>query len=316
MDYKKAGVDISKADLFVERIGKLVKSTYNASVVAGVGGFSALYDIGDGRYLASGTDGVGTKLKMAQQLGIHHTIGIDLVAMSVNDVLCTGARPLFFLDYLAVGSLNLEREEKILQGIVKGCELAQVALIGGETAEMPGMYQSDEYDLAGFCVGEVSKERLIDGSKIEEGDSLIGLSSSGFHSNGYSLLRKMVQPDEMDLLEELLTPTTIYVPLIKDLLRSYPGYIKGLAHITGGGFDNIKRMNPHFKYEVTSPPPLTETAPVFHKIVPRMKISTEELYKTFNMGVGFVLATDHPQDILKWFQLHDQKAWKIGKIGR
>lgn len=232
--YKDSGVNIEKGELLVAKIRRMVRSTYGERVREGVGGFASLYEMGD-RLLAAGADGVGTKLRVAQILGRHDTIGVDLVAMCVNDILCTGARPLFFMDYLATGRLDLEIAEAVIRGIVFGCEQSGAALIGGETAEMPGMYGNGEYDLAGFAVGEVRSADLVDGSGVSPGDAMIGLASSGLHSNGFSFVRKLVGEGETGLLEEALTPTRIYVKIVLELLARFPGQIRGLAHITGGG---------------------------------------------------------------------------------
>lgn len=314
MSYKDAGVDIEKGDAFVEKIKKMVKETYNASVCSGVGGFAALYDIGGGEYLAAGTDGVGTKLKLAQILNKHDTIGIDLVAMCVNDVICTGARPLFFLDYLATGKLDVEVHTEIIKGIVAGCKESNMALIGGETAEMPGMYQGEDYDLAGFCVGQVSKEKLISGNDITEGDRLIGIASSGFHSNGYSLVRKLIKEDEKKLLEDCLTPTRIYVSLVKEMKEKFN--IKGLAHITGSGFLNIPRMNEKWGYHITHPPKLSDLPPFMAEVCKRSGLPDHDLFETFNMGVGLVVAIAEKDYSLyeKWLQSKQEKFFNLGVV--
>ncbi len=288
ISYKDAGVDVEKGDLFVEKIKGMLGSTYNDRVVSGAGGFAALYDMGD-RYLASGTDGVGTKLILAQKLGIHNTIGIDLVAMCVNDILCTGAKPLFFLDYLASGKLEIETSAQVVEGIVEGCKQSECALIGGETAEMPGMYSDGEYDLAGFSVGEVKKEELIDGSQVKPGDLIYGLSSSGFHSNGYSLVRKLIKDDEVELMKKCLTPTKIYVKEVLELLKNHKDKIHGLAHITGGGFDNIKRINKSFSYPVENLDFLKSMPDFMQEICNRSRLENKDLFQTFNMGIGFVI---------------------------
>ena len=246
--YQESGVDVKKGEVFVNKIKTIVNSTYGDRVFQGVGGFASLYKMGNGKLIAASTDGVGTKLKIAQALNIHDTIGIDLVAMCVNDILCTGATPLFFLDYLATGSLNLSTSEQIISGITSGCLEAKLALIGGETAEMPSMYKPNEYDLAGFAIGEISENELIDGSKIDQNSTIIGIASSGFHSNGYSLLRQIVSPDETDLYQQLLTPTKIYTNLLCNIPSEVKKYITGIAHITGGGFTNIARLNKNYNY--------------------------------------------------------------------
>lgn len=310
--YRDAGVDVERGDAFVERIKTKVASTYTDRVMAGVGGFAALYRMDGGKILAAGTDGVGTKVKIAQHLGIHSTIGIDLVAMCVNDVICTGATPLFFLDYLATGKLDVETGEKIISGIADGCKEANCALIGGETAEMPGMYQNGEYDLAGFCVGEVMERDLIDGRNIADGDTLIALPSSGFHSNGYSLVRKLVDPSETDLLKECLAPTRIYWNAIKDARDC----LHGMAHITGGGFANIPRMNGGFDYVIDTLPDMTHLPPVFGEIARRSGLERRALYQTFNMGIGLVLATRQPDALLSRLTAASERFWRIGHITR
>jgi phosphoribosylformylglycinamidine cyclo-ligase len=313
ISYKDSGVDIEKGDLFVERISKMVRSTYNQQVVSGVGGFCALYALDPDRYLASSTDGVGTKIKLAIELGMHETIGIDLVAMCVNDLICSGARPLFFLDYFASSKLDLEVSEAVLKGIVDGCLQSQIALIGGETAEMPGMYQIGDYDLAGFSVGDVKKSELIDGLNLVEGDSLVAIASTGFHSNGYSLIRKILEMKEADetLKKDCLTPTKIYVKTILSLINSCRKNIKGVANITGSGFLNIPRINENFDYHVSSMGQL----PTFMKKVCNLsQLSEIELHRTFNMGVGMVVATDNPKEIIKKLEELGEKAYLIGNV--
>ncbi|MGZ3809758.1 MAG: phosphoribosylformylglycinamidine cyclo-ligase [Bacteriovorax sp.] len=313
ISYKDSGVDIEKGDLFVERITRMVRSTYNQQVVSGVGGFCALYALDPERFLASSTDGVGTKIKLAIELGIHETIGIDLVAMCVNDLICSGARPLFFLDYFASSSLDLEVSEAVLKGIVDGCLQSQMALIGGETAEMPGMYQKGDYDLAGFSVGEVHKSDLIDGLNLCEGDSLVAIASSGFHSNGYSLVRKIleVKNADLDLKKACLTPTKIYVKTIMSLLRGHKNKIKGIANITGSGFLNIPRINDQFDYHVRD----VASLPGFMKQVCDLSgLDRVELHRTFNMGVGMVIATDDPESVCRELELLGEKAFVIGSV--
>ena len=311
INYKDSGVDIEKGDLFVERISKMVKSTYNQKVVSGVGGFCALYALDEDRFLASSTDGVGTKIKLAIELGIHDTIGIDLVAMCVNDLLCSGARPLFFLDYFASSKLELDVSEAVLKGIVEGCLQSQMALIGGETAEMPGMYQAGDYDLAGFSVGEVNKENLIDGQSLEVGDTLIGIASSGFHSNGFSLVRKIIETCDIDLKHACLTPTKIYVKTLLSLLKNQRKFIKGLANITGSGFLNIPRINERFDYFVTEAPEL----PNFMKEVCDLSgLDKFELHRTFNMGVGMVIATNNPSSVIEELAKSGEHAFELGTV--
>ena len=308
--YKDSGVDIERGDEFVERIKSRVKSTYGDRVVSGIGGFAALYRMDGGKLLAAGTDGVGTKVKIAQLLDKHDTIGIDLVAMCVNDVICTGAKPLFFLDYIATGKLELHVAEEIIKGIVEGCKQSGAALIGGETAEMPGLYQKGEYDLAGFSVGEVEEKSLISGSTLQEGDTLIALPSSGIHSNGYSLVRKLVKETETKLLEECLTPTRIYWPAVKDIFH----LLKGMAHITGGGLENIPRINEGFNYVIDNLPEINEIPAVFGEMVKRSGLSGAELYRTFNMGMGFVLATGEAEKVAAHLNKINQPFRKIGHV--
>lgn len=308
--YKDSGVDIDRGDEFVERIAARVRSTYSDRVVSGIGGFAALYRMDGGKLLAAGTDGVGTKVKIAQMLDRHDTIGIDLVAMCVNDVICTGARPLFFLDYIATGKLELRVAEEIIKGIVEGCKQSGAALIGGETAEMPGIYQTGEYDLAGFSVGEVDEKSLIDGSTLQEGDTLIALPSSGIHSNGYSLVRKLVKDHETKLLEECLTPTRIYWPTVKDI---FP-LLKGLAHITGSAFANIPRINGKFDYRIDRLPDENDIPPVFGEMIRRSGLEGAELYQTFNMGIGMILATGEPDKVTAHLKRLNQNFWTIGHV--
>lgn len=320
ISYKDSGVDIDKADVFVNKISQMVKSTYNQSVQAGIGGFCALYKMDQERFLASSTDGVGTKLKLAIELDKHDTIGIDLVAMCVNDLICSGAKPLFFLDYFASSKLELKTSEKIIEGIVEGCLQAKMVLIGGETAEMPGMYQEGDYDLAGFSVGEVFTHNLVDGTKLKAGDTLVAIQSSGFHSNGYSLVRKIITDiasqklaaTELEQLKkDCLTPTKIYVNSILSLLTKFKDNVKGLANITGSGFLNIPRMNEKFDYEVTQ----TASLPAFMQSVCEMSGLTElELHKTFNMGVGFVIATDKPEQVMQALHELGEKSFVLGQV--
>lgn len=314
MDYKEAGVDVEKGDLFVEKIKRFIKDTYTDQVVSGVGGFAALYEIDEDRYLAAGTDGVGTKVKLAQELGIHHTIGQDLVAMCVNDVICTGARPMFFLDYLASGKLDLEVHTQLVEGIAKACKEVKCALIGGETAEMPGVYATGVYDLAGFCVGEVDKKKWLSPEKVSPGNTLIGIASSGFHSNGYSLVRKLINDSEIELKKEVLTPTRLYVNLVMDLLKSQPENVRGLAHITGGGFHNIPRMNEDLGYEITTLPSDEFRTPGMNEIVRRSGMGKEKSYETFNMGVGLVIACADETKLKAELDKRGESYLVLGKV--
>jgi len=320
MNYKEAGVDIEKGDAFVERIKKKVKSTYNKNVVAGVGGFSCLYESSPDKYLAAGTDGVGTKLKLAIELGIHNTVGIDLVAMCVNDIICTGAKPLFFMDYMATSNLDLEVSEQIIDGIVEGCRQCEMPLIGGETAEMPGMYENGDYDLAGFSVGEVLKSNVIDGSRVNSGDSIVAFASTGFHSNGYSLIRKIIEGDSREIREKLLTPTKIYHSLVSTILKEYRDSIKGIAHITGGGIDNIKRINSGMSVELNHLPNYCSSefkanvCDSIEYIAKKSKLSDKELYSTFNMGMGLVFITSEPEKLMDMAKEMNQVCWEIGRV--
>jgi len=297
LSYRDAGVDIDAGDRLVERIKPFAARTRRDGVLAGIGGFGALFELST-KYkqpiLVSGTDGVGTKLKLAFQLDQHDTVGIDLVAMSVNDVLVQGAEPLFFLDYFACGKLDVDVAARVIQGVARGCEEAGCALMGGETAEMPGMYASGEYDLAGFAVGVVEKGRIIDGRSIRTGDAVIGLASSGLHSNGYSLVRKIASTadlagdfDGRSLGAVLMTPTRIYVKSILALLNVLP--VKGLAHITGGGLvENVPRVLPEGLCAVMLRDRWT-MPPIFSWLQSEGNISDQEMARTFNCGIGMVV---------------------------
>ena len=299
LTYRDAGVDIDAGNEVVERIKPLVKRTFRPEVMGGLGGFGAMFDL-SGRYrepvLVSGTDGVGTKLKLAQQVNRHDTIGIDLVAMCVNDVLVQGAEPLFFLDYFATGKLQVDTTVAVVGGIARGCELAGCALIGGETAEMPDMYPPGEYDLAGFCVAAVEKSKIVDGSGVHAGDVLLGVASSGPHSNGYSLVRRIFdragRPADLEvggvkLIDALMAPTTIYVKPILELMSKHE--IPAMAHITGGGLtENIIRVIPEglgLDLEASA----IVLPPVFDWLQREGAVPREEMWRTFNCGVGFVL---------------------------
>jgi phosphoribosylformylglycinamidine cyclo-ligase len=330
LTYKSAGVDIEAGDEFIRTIKPLVRSTFRPEVLTDIGGFGGLFGLDVKKYkdpvLVSGTDGVGTKLKIAIQMNQHDTIGIDLVAMSVNDVVVTGAEPLFFLDYLATGKLQPQTSVEIVRGIVKGCRVAGCALLGGETAEMPSFYPEGVYDLAGFAVGVVEKNRIIDGSRIKADDVLIGLASSGLHSNGYSLARKIAFEvaghkitDQIPgwsnrLGEELLTPTRIYVKSILQLTREVD--VKGLAHITGGGITgNLPRILPEgcqAKIKMRSWP----VPAIFGWLEKQGGIAVEEMYHVFNMGIGMVAVLDPGQAerALEKLKRLGEPAFLIGKI--
>ncbi|MFL6573374.1 MAG: phosphoribosylformylglycinamidine cyclo-ligase [Burkholderiales bacterium] len=318
LSYRDAGVDIDEGDALVETIKPLARRTLRPEVLAGIGGFGALCEI-PARYrhpvLVSGTDGVGTKLKLAFELARHDTVGIDLVAMSVNDVLVQGAEPLFFLDYFACGKLDRRIATEVVKGIARGCELGGCSLIGGETAEMPGMYPQGEYDLAGFCVGVVEKERIIDGRSIEHGDAILGLASSGPHSNGYSLIRRIVQragPAPFDLLE----PTRIYVKPVLELIESLP--VKGLAHITGGGLvGNVPRVLPSGTKAVIGknawPRP-----PVFQWLQQAGEVAEEEMWRVFNCGIGMVVvvAAANAKAVAQQLSKAGETVYQIGAVER
>ncbi len=324
LTYKDAGVDIDAGNDLVERIKPLVKKTRRSEVLAGLGGFGGMFAIPPGRYrepvLVSGTDGVGTKLMLAQHLNRHDTIGIDLVAMCVNDVLVQGAEPLFFLDYFACGKLDNDVATAVIAGIAEGCLKAGAALIGGETAEMPDMYSEGDYDLAGFTVGAVEREQLIDGSSIATGDAIIGLASSGPHSNGYSLIRKVLdrapqaQIDGAAANERLLAPTRIYVKPVLSLIQSIT--VKGLAHITGGGLtENIPRvLNGDNDAEIDTSS--WQRGAVFDWLAETGNIATAEMRRTFNCGVGMVVivSADDAEAAIRALNDQGETAWQIGQI--
>lgn len=328
LTYRDAGVDIDAGDELVERIKPLARRTLREGVLAGIGGFGAMFEISRNYrepVLVSGTDGVGTKLKLAFELKRHDTIGIDLVAMSVNDILTSGAEPLFFLDYYACGRLDVATAAEVIKGIGEGCEQAGCALIGGETAEMPGMYPADEYDLAGFAVGIVEKSEIIDGALIAEGDVVLGLASSGAHSNGYSLIRKIVQAKNIDLAAELegqslseliLAPTRIYVKPMLKLIKSVN--VKGIAHITGGGLvENIPRIMPgglaaHVERGAWPMPPL------FTWLKQQGNVSDREMFRVFNCGIGMAVIVGAAEAASAEALLAEagETVWRIGSVRR
>lgn len=326
LTYRDAGVDMAAGDQLVENIKPFAKRTMRPEVIGGIGGFGALVEISK-KYknpvLVSGTDGVGTKLKLAFHLNKHDTIGIDLVAMSVNDILVQGAEPLFFLDYFACGKLNVPNATDVIKGIAAGCEQAGCALIGGETAEMPSMYPEGEYDLAGFAVGVVEKENIIDGSKIIPGDVVLGLASSGPHSNGYSLVRKIIERSNPDLSakfedeslgETLLAPTRIYVKPLLKLMQTLP--VKGMAHITGGGLtENIPRIlskNLTARLDKASWP----RPKIFQWLQQEGNVEENEMHRVFNCGIGMtvVVAAEHAEQAIKELKDSGEQVWQIGKI--
>jgi phosphoribosylformylglycinamidine cyclo-ligase len=326
LSYRAAGVDIDAGDALVEAIKPYARRTMRPEVLAGIGGFGALFEISK-KYrepvLVSGTDGVGTKLKLAFRLDRHDTVGIDLVAMSVNDILVQGAEPLFFLDYFACGKLDVARATDVVKGIARGCELAGCALIGGETAEMPGMYPEGEYDLAGFAVGVVEKAAIIDGRSIRAGDAVIGLASSGAHSNGYSLVRTILDRARPDLgadfhgrplADVLIEPTRIYVKPLLALMRALP--VKGLAHITGGGLvENVPRVLPENLAAVLEarawPRP-----PLFDWLQREGNVADAEMHRVFNCGIGMVLivAPEHADAALQQLRESGEASYRIGVI--
>ena len=327
LSYRDAGVDIDAGNALVEHIKPLVESTFRSGVMTGLGGFGALFELPLEGYrepvLVSSTDGVGTKLKLAMELGRHDSIGIDLVAMCVNDILVAGAEPLFFLDYYATGRLDVQVAAKVIEGIARGCELAGAALTGGETAEMPGMYAGSDYDLAGFCVGIVEKSRIIEPTGVRAGDTLIGLSSSGPHSNGYSLIRKILEVSETDLAgalgdgtlaEALIAPTRIYVKSVLALIDQVP--VHALAHITGGGLpENLPRVLPPGAKAVVRGDAWRRPA-IFDWLQRQGKVTDAEMLRTFNCGVGMVVCVPAAEaaracDLLRE---HGEEARPIGHI--
>ncbi|SET39366.1 phosphoribosylformylglycinamidine cyclo-ligase [Thorsellia anophelis] len=327
LDYRAAGVDIDAGNELVERIKGAVKRTRRPEVMGGLGGFGALCAIPKGYeepILVSGTDGVGTKLRLAMDLKRHETIGVDLVAMCVNDLIVQGAEPLFFLDYYATGKLNVDTATKVIEGIAYGCEQAGCSLVGGETAEMPGMYEGEDYDLAGFCVGVVEKAKLIDGTKVAEGNALIALGSSGPHSNGYSLIRKILelshacpnttQLDGRPLADHLMAPTKIYVKSVLELIANVQ--VNALVHITGGGFwENIPRVLPSHLSAVIDSSSWKWPA-IFNWLQTEGNVTTREMYRTFNCGVGMIIAlpNESADEAIRLLNQAGENAWLIGHI--
>ena len=327
LNYKSAGVDIEAGNALVERIKPIAAKTRTAGVMAGLGGFGSMFELPLDRYknpiLVSGTDGVGTKLKLALNLGIHNTVGIDLVAMCVNDIIVQGAEPLFFLDYFATGKLDVDTAAAVIEGIGKGCELAGAALVGGETAEMPGMYAEGDYDLAGFCVGIVEKTDILDGSQVKAGDKVIGIASSGPHSNGYSLIRKIIEKSNASLTdtlqnkslgEALLEPTRIYVKPLLELLKTVQ--VHALAHITGGGItENLPRVLPAgLSAEINlSSWELPET---FQWLQQQGNVSQADMLTTFNCGIGMIVcvAAEDEAKTMETLKQQGETVFAIGEI--
>ncbi|QDG54515.1 phosphoribosylformylglycinamidine cyclo-ligase [Persicimonas caeni] len=332
--YKDAGVNLEAAEETVSRLGAVVEQTRIPGVLSGIGGFGGLFglreagvvgDEGADPVLVSGTDGVGTKLKLAFQLDRHDTIGIDCVAMCVNDVITTGARPLFFLDYFATGKLRPDQAEDVVRGVAEGCKQSGCALIGGETAEMPGFYDEGEYDIAGFCVGAVERGAMITPEQVEDGDTIIGIASSGVHSNGFSLVRKIVSDNELDLNavyeelasertlgEVLLEPTRIYAGFVRDLLDAHD--VHGLVHITGGGFyENLPRALPE-GLGATIDASSWENPAIFDFLKKHGSVATDEMYRVFNMGIGLAVIVDDADGIIEAANECGFEAWEIGSV--
>ncbi|HOT30916.1 MAG TPA: phosphoribosylformylglycinamidine cyclo-ligase [Petrotogaceae bacterium] len=320
-DYKESGVDINEGYRTVELIRKHTKRTMIPGVLNDIGGFAGMFELKNYKnpILVSGTDGVGTKLDVAMKMKKYDTVGIDCVAMCVNDVLCNGAQPLFFLDYLACGKLDAEIAADLVKGVADGCVQAGCALIGGETAEMPGFYDIGKYDIAGFSVGVVEKDKIIDGSTIRQGDTLIGIQSSGPHSNGFSLIRYLIKDfdmpfDNRKIGEVLLTPTIIYVKIIHKVLEKYS--IKGMAHITGGGFyENIPRMFATKEYTAVIKKESYEVPKIF-KYIQSLGVSEKDMYNTFNMGIGFVICVgeDDAQGVMDIIKESGLDSYRLGYV--
>ena len=320
MDYKSSGVDIEAGNSFVNKIKNTVKSTHRPEVMGGFGGFNGAIRI-PSKYknpiLISGSDGVGTKLNLAHIWGIHENVGVDLVAMCVNDVITSGAEPLYFLDYIATGKLKSEDLEKVVEGVAKGCRISGCALLGGETAEMPSMYNDGEYDLAGFCTGVVEEEKYLDGRTIVDGDVIIGIESSGLHSNGFSLINNLLKTHKLFYRDvpEIGTPTIIYAEAIKDLLEN-SSTVKGMAHITGGGLqENIPRIIPRglnvsINYDSWPLPS------IFYKIMIAGEIPPEEMKRVFNLGIGYTIVTspDGEENVHHLINKNGFNSWTIGKV--
>ena len=327
LNYQDAGVSIDRGNQLVNRIKSSASSTHGKGVIGNLGGFGALFDIGAMNYkdpvLVSGTDGVGTKIMLATVMNQHNTIGIDLVAMCVNDILVQGASPLFFLDYFACGELDVDTASDVINSIAQGCKLAGCSLIGGETAEMPGMYAVGEYDLAGFCVGAVERTDIIDGNTVQAGDILIGIASSGPHSNGYSLIRKILEVSNDNLTTEfggrtlgevLLEPTKIYVKAIKKLFQTCD--VKALSHITGGGLtENLPRVIPD-NVQVSIDTQSWSLPPVFEWLQSEGNIESQEMYRTFNCGVGMIVCVSEKDknDAIQCLKSSGETAWVIGQV--
>lgn len=327
MDYKSAGVDIDKADQLIDRVKAAAKLTYSPGVISGVGGFGSLFEISGYRnpVLVSGTDGVGTKIMLAREAGKLGVLGFDLVAMCVDDIVCSGAKPLFFIDYLALGELEEDSYLTLIQSIAAACKYSRCALIGGETAELPGMYPKGEFDLAGFAVGVVEKKDIIKPEMVKKGDVVLGLASSGFHSNGYSLIRKVIQGKNLNLTHNygfghlrdlLLAPTEIYAPVLNHALSRFGRNIHGIAHITGGGIPgNLNRVLPA-DLDARVNKGSWHIPDIIDFIVKQGDIATDEAYKVFNMGIGMAIIVEQKKsrEILDFFCQESYKAFIIGEI--
>lgn len=306
--YASSGVQIEKAESFVERLKDLARRPGHDKLWKAGGGYAAVHPFAPDLGIAITTDGVGTKLLVANELKFHDSIGIDLVAMCANDLICVGATPSLFLDYFASGRLEDDCADAVMRGIVKGCDEAAMILAGGETAELPGLYQAGHYDLAGFAVGHVSRKNLLTGETISPGQKLIGVASSGIHSNGLSLARKVLPHDDK-WRRQLLEPTSIYVRAVLEIMEKHRPSVKGISHVTGGGWRNLLRLNDTVGFLIDSPLPVPE---IFHKIAEH--VEAEEMYKTFNMGMGLALIVDSAaEDIVKLFHNHGFKAAVIGE---
>ena len=327
LTYKDAGVDIDAGNELVQRIGSAVDATRRPGVLGGIGGFGGLFELDLGRWknpvLVAGADGVGTKLRLAIETGRHDSVGIDLVAMCANDVLAQGAEPLFFLDYYATGKLNVDIAESVVRGIAEGCRRAGAALLGGETAEMPGMYQDEDYDLAGFCVGVVDRYAMIDGSRIMAGDHVLGLASSGPHSNGYSLIRRIVEKaslrldddwQETTLADALLAPTRIYVEPVLEIIRQLD--VRGIAHVTGGGIpENLQRVLPE-SVDAVLQHDAWQVPEIFSWLQEQGGVAQDEMYRTFNCGLGMILVV--PEEAVEpareLAHTHGETSFQLGEI--
>lgn len=327
IDYKTAGVDIDKADALLEEVKKFASASYQPGVLEGVGGFGALFEIKKYKnpVLVSATDGVGTKILLAHQMKKYFSLGYDLVAMNVDDVVCCGAKPLFFLDYIGIGKLEKSIYLAIVESIAKACKFAECSLIGGETAELPGMYPDEEFDLAGFCVGVVEKNSILKPENTKEGDVVIGLASSGFHSNGFSLIRSVIKEKNLDLNKNygfgilgnlLLTPTEIYAPVIVKAINQFKKAIKGVAHITGGGIEgNLCRILPD-KLSAVIDKKSWKVPEIIQFIIKEGEIEEKEAFRVFNMGIGMTVIVDqrYKDRVLNFFNENSYKAYFIGSI--